>query len=132
MTAAYRIKDGLSNRTREFYELKKNYFVVDSRKTQNILEELLKKSKDKGLPDFFEKADAKDIALMMDGVIDADGKTDPAVALYAASANLFGNVRDKINEFPDKRIDFYYRKVLGQDRREADGDHAFVTFYIEN
>ena len=132
MTAAYRIKDGLSNRTREFYELKKNYFVVDSRKTQNILEELLKKSKDKGLPDFFEKADAKDIALMMDGVIDADGKTDPAVALYAASANLFGNVRDKINEFPDKRIDFYYRKVLGQDKREFDGDHAFVTFDIEN
>ena len=101
----FQIQDGLSQRAREFPELAKRFFSMDSMSEKSILDLMKKYARENGSPHFFDNIDLSKVVAMMNG--EADGKTDPAVALYAVCAKLMGRVREKINEFPDRRIDFY-------------------------
>lgn len=124
------IQDGLSQRDRAFPELERDYFAMDSMSQKSILEMMKKYAVDHGMPHFFDGVDLSNVINMMNG--EADGKTDPAVALYAVCAKLMGHVQEKINELPNKRVDFYYRQILKEDNLPAEGDHAYVTFDVEN
>lgn len=47
---------------------------------------------------------------------------EPSYALYITTAKLLKHFQDRINKFPDRRIDFYYQKVLGFCPKQAKGD----------
>ena len=126
----FQIQDGLSQNARKFPELVNGFFAVDSTSTKSILEMMKEYAREHGVPHFFDDVDLSKVVAMME--TEADGKTDPAVALYAVCAKLMHRAQEKLNELPDKRIDFYYRKVLKQNNREAEGDHAFVTVEVDN
>jgi len=126
----FQIQDGLSQRTREFPELVKSFFSMDSMSEKSILELMKKYARENGSPHFFDNVNLSKVVAMMNN--EADGETDPAVALYAVCAKLMGRVRENINEFPDRRIDFYYHKILKEQKRDPEGDHAFVTFDVDN
>ena len=126
----FQIQDGLSQRNREFPELSKGFYSIDSMSTESILDLMKKYARDNGCPHFFDDVDLPKVVSMLEG--EADGNTDPAVAIYAVCAKLMGRVQDSLNCLPDKRIDFYYRNVLGESNLPADGDHAIVTFDVDN
>ena len=130
MTVKYfRIKDGLSQQAREFPELAKGFFAVDSTPAKSILEMMNEYARKHGFPHFFDNVDVSKVISMING--EADGKTEPAAALYAVCAKLMGHVQNKLNELPDERIDFYYRKILKEDNLDAKGDRAFVTLEVD-
>ena len=112
MAGKFQIQDGLSQSSRGFPELVNGFFSVDSMSTESILELMKKYAQEHGSPHFFDDIDLSKVVAMMEG--EADGQTDPAVALYAVCAKLMGHVQQTLNELPDRRIDFYYRKVLKQ------------------
>ena len=126
----FQIQDGLSQSAREFPQLSKGFYSIDSMSMESILELMKKFARENGSPHFFDDVDLSKVVAMLEG--EADGKTDPAVAIYAVCAKLMGRVQDSLNLFPDKRIDFYYRDVLGESNRPADGDRAIVTFDVDN
>lgn len=130
MADRFQIQDGLSQRAREFPELATGFFAVDSTSTESILRLMKEYAREHGNPHFFDDINLSKVVAMMEG--EADGKTDPAAALYAVCAKLMGHVQQSLNTFPDKRIDFYYRKILKQQNREAEGDRAFVTVDVDN
>jgi len=55
---------------------------------------------------------------------------EPSYALYITTAKLLKHFQDRINNLPDRRIDFYYQKVLGFCPRQAKGDS--VNLVIPN
>ena len=126
----FQIQDGLSQRSREFPELAKDFFSMDSMSEKSILNLMKKYARENGSPHFFDNVDLSKVVAMMNG--EADGMTDPAVALYAVCAKLMNHVHEKVNELPDKRIDFYYSKILKEQKHEPEGDRAFVTFDVDN
>ena len=126
----FRIQDGLSQSARESKELAPGFYSIDSVPQEALLGIMKNYAREHGSPHFFDNVDLDKVVEMLNG--EADGRTDPAVAIYAVCAKLMGRVQGALNQFPDKRIDFYYRSVLGESNREADGDHAFVTFETDN
>ena len=126
----FQIQDGLSQKAREFPELMNGFYSIDSMSQEAVLEMMKKYAREHGSPRFFDDVDIAKVVAMLNG--EADGKTDPAVAIYAVCAKLMGHVQQKLNELPDKRLDFYYRDVLKQENRDAEGDHAIVTFDVDN
>ena len=126
----FRIQDGLSQSAREFKELAPGFYSIDSVPQEALLGIMKNYARENGSPHFFDNVDLAKVVEMLNG--EADGRTDPAVAIYAVCAKLMGRVQGALNQFPDKRIDFYYRSVLGESNREADGDRAFVTFETDN
>ena len=129
-SSIFQIQDGLSQRDREFPELAKCPISTNSAFEESILETMKKYAQENGYPHFFDNVDLPQVISMMNG--QADGKTDPTVTLYAICAKLMGRVQNKFNDFPDKRIDFYYRKVLKENNHEAEGDKAIVSFEVDN
>lgn len=127
---SFHIQDGLSQNARRFPELVDGFFSVDSTSTQSILETMKMFAREHGSPHFFDGVDLSKVVAMMNG--DADGNTDPALALYAVCAKLMGTVQRALNELPDKRIDFYYRSFLKQSNRKPEGDHAIVSVEVGN
>ena len=77
----FQIQDGLSQRTREFPELVKSFFSMDSMSEKSILELMKKYARENGSPHFFDNVNLSKVVAMMNN--EADGETDPAVALYA-------------------------------------------------
>ena len=126
----YHVQDGLSQGARGFPELAKGFVSIDSRSETSILEQMKEYARENGSPHFFDNVDLDKVVEMMNS--EADGKTDPAVALYAACAKLMGHVQDSLNRLPDDRIDFYYRNVLKESNRDAEGDRAIVTLDVDN
>ncbi|MHB1098470.1 MAG: hypothetical protein ACYCZR_02830 [Burkholderiales bacterium] len=53
---------------------------------------------------------------------------DPAIGLYIAFLQLFGNIQRKINRFTQKHLNFYYEDVLRIQRREYVPDNAHLIF----
>ena len=130
MAGKFQIQDGLSQSSRGFPELVNGFFSVDSMSTESILELMKKYAQEHGSPHFFDDVDLSKVVAMMEG--EADGQTDPAVALYAVCAKLMGHVQQTLNELPDRRIDFYYRKVLKQKNLEPEGDRAIIAVGVDN
>lgn len=62
-----------------------------------------------------------DAELLYNEIISKD-TFEPSYALYLTTAKLLKHFQDRINNFPDRRIDFYYQKVLGFCPKPAKGD----------
>ena len=62
-----------------------------------------------------------DAELLYNEIISRD-TFEPSYALYITTAKLLKHFQDRINDFPDRRIDFYYQKVLGFCPKKAKGD----------
>lgn len=62
-----------------------------------------------------------DAELLYNEIISTD-TFEPSYALYITTAKLLKHFQDRINNFPDRRIDFYYQKVLGFCPKQAKGD----------
>ena len=62
-----------------------------------------------------------DAELLYNEIISKD-TFEPSYALYITTAKLLKHFQDRINNFPDRRIDFYYQKVLGFCPKQAKGD----------
>lgn len=62
-----------------------------------------------------------DAELLYNEIISKD-TFEPSYALYITTAKLLKHFQDRINNFPDRRIDFYYQKVLGFSPKQAKGD----------
>ncbi len=54
------------------------------------------------------------------------GRNDPAFGLIVAFLQLFIRARGELNAFPRRRLDFYYRDVLGMKPRGRVPDHAHL------
>jgi hypothetical protein len=54
------------------------------------------------------------------------GRNDPAFGLVVAFLQLFIQARGELNAFPQRRLDFYYRDVLGMKPRGRIPDHAHL------
>lgn len=52
---------------------------------------------------------------------------DPAVSLLIGFIELFQQLQQRLNRFGDKRIDFYFERVLGMQARAQQPDSAFLV-----
>lgn len=52
---------------------------------------------------------------------------DPAVSLLIGFIRLFQQLQQRLNRFGDKRIDFYFQRVLGMQARGQQADSAFLV-----
>lgn len=120
------IRDGLSQERREFDELVNGFYAVDASSLKDYLNTLKTLSQEKPSLNIFDGVDVDDLAQKIEGA--ADGYTEPSVAVYAACASLLMRVRNRLNKLPDKRIDYYYEKILGESTRGVEGDCAHVVF----
>jgi hypothetical protein len=55
------------------------------------------------------------------------GGHDPGVSLLIAFIRLFQQLLERLNRFGDKRIDFYYQRVLGMRPQPQKPDSAFLV-----
>jgi len=53
---------------------------------------------------------------------------EPASGLLLALHRTHGRIQDKLNQFPDRLVDFYYHDCLGFDPRTAQPDKVHLTF----
>lgn len=52
---------------------------------------------------------------------------DPAVSLLIGFVQLFQQLQQRLNRFGDKRIDFYFQRVLGMRAQDQKADSAFLV-----
>lgn len=52
---------------------------------------------------------------------------DPAISLLIGFVRLFQQLQRRLNRFGDKRIDFYFERVLGMRARQQKADSAFLV-----
>ena len=118
--------------------LYKGWFTKSEKILSEIRNKLIEIREENFSPDldesFIGKLDATFIAVsdLLDSLkIDAEqlyneiiskDTFEPSYALYITTARLLKHFQDRINNLPDRRIDFYYQKVLGFCPRQAKGD----------
>ena len=118
--------------------LYKGWFTDAERTLTDIEKNLIEIRKENFSPDldesFIAKLDATFITVsdLLDSLkIDAEilyneiiskDTFEPSYALYITTAKLLKHFQDRINNLPDRRIDFYYQKVLGFCPKQAKGD----------
>lgn len=122
----FNIRDGLSQETRLFKELKQGFYSVDVSSLRDLLAVLKAVCIERGIAEILESVDVDDLVRKVEGV--ADGNMEPATALYATCASLLLRVKNRLNTLPDKRVDFYYEKILGEKKMATQGDSAHVVF----
>ncbi|WP_405343133.1 hypothetical protein [Fibrobacter sp.] len=123
------VSEGLSQQARKFKELAKAFVAVNNMTLQQLLEEICKYEKQHDCPLVINENDIPKLAKAIES--DSDGNTEPAAALYTVFAKLLNRVQERLNDLPSQRIDFYFRKILGERPNKAHGDHAHVIFPIE-
>ena len=124
------VSDGLSQQARSFKELAKGFAAVNDMTLQQLLEKICEYEQQHGCPLVIEKKDIPSLARAIESE-DSDGCTEPAAAIYVIFAKLLERIQKRLNELPERRIDFYFRKILGERGNEAHGDHAHVILPIE-
>ncbi|PWJ59130.1 MULTISPECIES: baseplate J/gp47 family protein [unclassified Fibrobacter] len=122
----FNIRDGLSQESRQFKELVKGFYSIDESSLRDLLDVIKTVCLDHDFPEVLGSVDIDDLARKVEG--EADGNMEPAAALYAACAMLLLRVKSRLNDLPDKRIDFYYEKILGEKPQAIQGDSAHVIF----
>jgi hypothetical protein len=55
------------------------------------------------------------------------GRHDPAISLLIGFVELFQRLQQRLNRFGDKRIDFYFQRVLGMQPHPQTPDSAFLV-----
>lgn len=122
----FNIREGLSQENRQFKELVGGFYAVDDSTLKDLLQTLKNVCYENGIPEILDEIDIDDLVEKVEGT--ADGYLNPAVSLYATCASLLLRVKKRLNTLPDKRIDFYYEKILGENPRGTQGDFAHVVF----
>lgn len=120
------IIDGLTQERRKFKELAEGFFSVDASTLKDYLN-VLKEASQKNLSlNILDGVHVDDLVRKVEG--EADGEMEPSLAVYAACASLLLHVKKRLNMLPDRRIDYYYQKVLGRELKRVEGDFAHVIF----
>lgn len=122
----FNIREGLSQENRQFKELVNGFYAVDDSTLKDLLITLKNVCNENGIPEIFGEIEIDDLVKKVEGA--ADGNMNPAASLYATCASLLLRVKKRLNMLPDKRIDFYYEKILGEKLRGTRGDSAHVVF----
>lgn len=122
----FNIRDGLSQENRQFKELVNGFYAVDDSTLKDLLRTLKDVCVENNLPEMLGGIEIDDLVRKVEG--DADGNMEPAASLYATCASLLLRVKKRLNTLPDKRIDFYYEKILGESPKGMQGDSAHVIF----
>lgn len=120
------ISDGLTQERRKFKELVEGFYAVDRSSLRDYLNVLKEISQKNTSLDILGGVDIDDLVRQVEG--EASGETEPSVAVYVACASLLLRVKDRLNCLPDRRIDYYYEKVLGEKQKGVEGDSAHVVF----
>lgn len=120
------IRDGLSQETRQFKELVQGFYSIDIYSIRDFLALIKKVCLERNFTEILGSVDIGDLARKIDE--EADGSVEPGAALYATCAMLLLRVKNRLNSLPDKRIDFYYEKILGEKPLATQGDSAHVVF----
>jgi hypothetical protein len=63
-----------------------------------------------------------------DASVDGRSNHAPHIALFLTFLKLYLQVRDDANRLTERHLDFYYEKVLGLERKEADPDCVHLVF----
>ena len=116
------VSDGLSQQARSFKELAKGFVAVNDMTLQQLLEKICEYEQQHDCPLVIEKNDIPSLVKAIESE-DSDGCTEPAAAIYVIFAKLLERIQKRLNELPERRIDFYFRKILGERGNEAHGDH---------
>ena len=122
----FNIREGLSQKNRQFKELVDGFYAVEDSSLKDLLLAIKDVCAEKGFPEILEGIDVDDLVKKVDG--EADGNLEPSASIYATCASLLLRVKKRINTLPDKRIDFYYEKILGEKAIGIQGDSAHVIF----
>lgn len=123
------VNDGLSQQARSFKELARDFVAINDMSLEQLLEKIYDYEQQHDCPQVLDK---KDIPALVSAIeSEADGNAEPSAAIYAIFAKLLEHIQKHLNELPERRIDFYFRKVLGEKPNEAHGDHAHIVFPIE-
>ena len=123
------VNDGLSQQARSFKELAKDFVTVNDMSLQQLLEKICDYEQQHDCPPVLDKKDIPNLVNAIES--EADGNTEPSAAIYAIFAKLMERIQKHLNELPERRIDFYFRKVLEERPNKAHGDHAHIVFPIE-
>lgn len=123
------VSEGLSQQTRKFKELAKSFVAVNNMTLEQLLKEICKYEKQDNRPLVINDNDIPKLINAIESY--SDGNIEPSAALYTVFAKLLGRIQERINELPERRIDFYFRTVLGERANKARGDHAHVVIPIE-
>ena len=123
------VSEGLSQQARKFKELAKTFVAVNNMTLQELLKEICNFEKQQDCPLVIDEKDIPKLAKAIE--FDSDGNIEPSAALYTVFAKLLNRIQERINDLPNQRIDFYFRKILGERPNKAHGDHAHVIFPIE-
>lgn len=122
----FNISDGLSQESRQFRELAEGFYAIDQSSLKDYLVTIKKVCEERKLPEVLGDVDLDELVQMVEG--EAHGNVEPSAALYAACAKLLLRAKDRLNQLPDRRIDFYYEKILGEKLLGTRGDSAHVIF----
>lgn len=124
------VSEGLSQEARKFKELAQGFVAINDMTLQQLLEKICEYEQERESTPIINK---EDIPLLANAIeFESDGNTEPSKALYVVVAKLLGRIQERLNQLPDRRIDFYFHKVLGQKPNEAHGDHAHVVIPVES
>jgi len=124
------VNEGLSQQARKFHKLAQDFVAVNNMTLEQLLEKICDYEEQMGNAPIISKDDIPKLAHAIE--TESDGNTEPSKALYAITAKLLGRVQERLNQLPDRRIDFYFQTVLGQGPKGAKGDHAHVIIPIES
>lgn len=124
------VSEGLSQQARKFHKLAQDFVAVNNMTLQQLLEKICEYEEQMGNAPIISKDDIPKLANAIEA--ESDGNTEPSKALYAISAKLLGRIQERLNQLPDRRIDFYFRTILGQAPKGAQGDHAHVIIPVES
>lgn len=133
-------RDGVSQARRLLEALVPAYFKVDERGPESLLAYANALAEhinyynagnriDGDWQDFFPLPDEGLLALFGD-LAGIDGKTTPNLALFIAFLRLFGQGQADLNLFTARHLEFYYKEVLGLERRPRQADRVFVVFEL--
>lgn len=122
----FNIREGLSQKNRQFKELVDGFYAVDDSSLKDLLLVIRNVCMENGISEILENIDIDDLAEKVEG--EADGNLEPSASIYAICASLLLRVKKRLNTLPDKRIDFYYEKILGEKAHCTEGDFAHVIF----
>ena len=123
------VSEGLSQQARKFKELAKSFVAINNMTLEQLLKEICEYEKKHDCPHVI---DDNDIPKLVNAIeTSSNDNTEPSATLYTVFAKLLSHIQERVNNLPERRIDFYFRTVLGERPNKARGDHAYVVIPVE-
>jgi hypothetical protein len=133
-------RDGASRSQRLLEALASGFFKVDERTPHDLLQyanalagRLNYYNPDNQIDgnwqDFFPEPDEQLLELFEESP-DTDGRTPSHLALFVSFLRLFELAKADLNQFTQRHLEFYYRQILGLERRPRQADRVFIVFEL--